>query len=229
MKSISHLLSTLIHCPLCTQKHRGIYAICDRCTALLPQLGHACKHCAAPIFDETAQFCGPCAVKKPAIDKVFTLFRFEEPLRGLIHQFKYHEQLYLTAFLTHLIKCALDDDAYKTQCLIPVPMHPQRLKSRGFNQATLLTKKLARETKLPYHLMHCKKIINTAQQAQLNAQKRQVNLNKAFVLAKPLPYQHVTIIDDLITTGSTANALALTLKRAGAKRVDLWCCAKTVL
>lgn len=190
-------------------------------------MGPACRHCAIPIPDDHFLVCGPCGTKKPAIDSVLTAYRFEEPLRTLLHEFKYHEGLYLGTFLTDLMLHALPTQPYETQCLIPVPMHPARLRQRGFNQAVELTKHLGRQLKLPYKLSHCQKIINTVPQAGLNADQRKKNLRHAFQ-AKRLPYQHVTLVDDLLTTGSTANELARTLKNQGVARVDLWCCARVV-
>ncbi len=115
----------------------------------------------------------------------------------------------------------------KPQCLIPVPMHPQRIRHRGFNQAAILTKLLAKKLQLPCHINSCKKIINTAQQASLDGKQRQKNLRHSFK-AKKLPYQHVALVDDLLTTGATANELAFTLKKAGVQQVDIWCCARTI-
>lgn len=106
-------------------------------------------------------------------------------------------------------------------------MHPQRIKQRGYNQAAILAKALAKKLKLPCDLLHCQKIINTPPQASLDREQRHKNLHQAFRV-RTLPYQHVALIDDLLTTGSTANELALTLKKAGIQRVDVWCCARTI-
>ena len=226
MKNLIQHIRPASYCPVCSQKHRQFFALCMPCEKLLPRLGPACKHCATPLPDTTTLLCGPCAVKTPALDYVYTAFRYEEPLRSLLQAFKYQESLYLTTFFSHLIQLSLTEDAKQTECLIPVPMHSKRLKERGFNQSVLLTKQLAKETKLNYTLTACKKIIHTAQQAQLDRQSRQINLNNAFII-KPLPFEHVTIVDDLITTGCTANTIARNLKQSGVTRVDLWCCAKT--
>lgn len=106
-------------------------------------------------------------------------------------------------------------------------MHPTRLKQRGFNQAAILAKLLARKLNLPYDVTSCQKIINTAPQASLDGKRRQTNIRKTFQ-CMPLPYEHVIIIDDLLTTGCTANELALTIKKTGVKKVDVWCCARTI-
>jgi ComF family protein len=165
--------------------------------------------------------------KQPAIDCILSSFAFETTLRHVLHRYKYHEGLYLTAFLATLMLEALPTH-YTTQCLIPIPMHRAQLKRRGYNQAQLLAQYLGRAIHRPVNTSHCEKIRDTANQAGLSARMRQGNLRHAF-LVKKIPYRHVTLVDDLITTGSTTNELARTLKRTGVERVDVWCCAKTVL
>lgn len=191
-------------------------------------LGPCCHHCAYPLPDDAYLICGHCIKEPPHFDQAFIAYPFEEPLRSLLHQFKYHNGLYLGSFLSHLMLQAWKEPSTKPQCLIPVPMHPYRLKTRGFNQAAILTKSLARKINLPYDLTSCKKIINTAPQAGLNSQQRQKNLTGAFYTA-PLPYEHVALVDDLLTTGNTANEIALSLKKAGVTKVDVWCCARTIV
>lgn len=223
--SIAQMLRLPAICGLCNQYHTGKLAICNECTALLTPLGPACCYCAHPLPDPTFLVCGHCCRKKPDLDTVITAYRFEEPLRTLLHEFKYHKGLYLSTCLTTLMLDALPNEHYDTECLIPVPMHPKRLANRGFNQAAVLAKQLSRRLNVPYDPSCCQKILNTAPQAGLNAQERKKNLRHAF-LAKCRAYQHVTLIDDLLTTGSTANELARVLKRQGVRRVDLWCCAR---
>ncbi len=159
------------------------------------------------------------------MDRIFTDYRFEEPLRGLLHEFKYREGLYLSSFLASLIAHSVSKEALNTQCLIPIPLHTKRLQQRGFNQAALLTKHLSNTFGIPYQLSLCKKIQHTPPQAGLTAEHRRLNLKKAFHVP-PMPYQHITLVDDLLTTGSTAHALASLLKQQGVIRVDVWCCAK---
>ena len=212
-------------CSLCNQYHQGHDAICKPCHTLLKPLGPACQHCATLLPDAIYPVCGQCCIKRQDVDRVMTAYRFDEPLRTLLHEFKYHQGLYLSNFLTELILDALNDEAKKTQCLIPVPMHPLRIRQRGFNQAAVLAKRLGRRLNITYDLSGCHKISNTAPQATLNAKLRKKNIHNTF-RANPLVYQHITLIDDLLTTGSTANELARVLKQQGAMRVDLWCCAR---
>ena len=213
-------------CILCNQYHREQHTICAACITLFTPLGPACRHCAMPLPDDDDAICGACCLKKPDVDRVITAYRFEEPLRTLLHAFKYRDGLYLTSLLTTLMLHAAIDTS-TIQCLIPIPMHPKRLRERGFNQAAILAMRLSRILKLPYDVNQCKKIINTTPQAGLSAVMRKKNLKNAFQ-SHTLPYQHVTLIDDLLTTGNTANEVARTLKRQGVKEVDVWCCARAV-
>ena len=225
MASISQRLRLPAICSLCNQYHRGRLAICVECLQHIKPIGPACYHCASPLPEGDFLICGHCCKNKPYVDQVIAAYHFEEPLRTLLHEFKYHEGLYLCSFLATLIANAIPPAAKNTQCLIPVPMHPKRLCQRGFNQAAELTKQLGHSLKLPYDLSLCKKITNTAPQASLNADQRRKNLQNAFS-AGLLPYQHVTIVDDLLTTGSTVNELAKILKKQGVVQVDVWCCAR---
>lgn len=228
MSSISHLLRLKTPCALCCRLHHRKFSVCTFCENTLMPLGPACKYCATPLFKTNLLICGHCIKQKPVLDHVFTAYRFEEPLRTLLHDFKYREGLHLGKFLTSLIQTSLTDTAYQTACLIPVPIHQKRLRERGFNHAARLAKHLAKQAQLPCLTSHIQKIIDTPAQAKLGAPARRRNLQNTFKL-KPLPYKHVTLIDDLITTGSTANELAFQLKKQGVTRVDLWCVAKTCL
>lgn len=201
--------------------------MCSFCIGYINPLGPACQRCASPLPDDDLLICGQCIKAPPHFDKAIIAYTFEEPLRSLLHQFKYYNGLYLSSFLTHLMLNALQKIPEKPQCLIPVPMHSQRIKQRGFNQAAILAKMLAKTLKLPVDLTSCTKQINTTPQASMDGEQRQKNLRKAFH-STPLVYEHVTLVDDLLTTGSTANELALTLKKTGVKRVDIWCCARTI-
>lgn len=223
--SMSFYLPAL--CRICHQYHRNQHAICQACIAILDPLGPACRSCAHPLTQANPPFCGACAVNPPIIDNIFTAYRYTEPLRSLIHAFKYEAALYLTSFLAALILKAIASNP-ETECLIPIPLHKKRIRSRGFNQAAVLTQHLSFILNKPFVLQGCTKVHATAAQAGLNAQQRHANLLHAF-RAQPLIYKHVTLIDDLYTTGATANEVAKTLKQeAGVQRVDLWCCARAV-
>ena len=106
-------------------------------------------------------------------------------------------------------------------------MHPNRLKKRGFNQAVILAQHLKTRLKIPINLNLCIKSLDTTAQMTLDREARERNLRQAFQINQKPP-QHIAIIDDLLTTGSTAHELAQSLKKAGAVRVEVWCCARTI-
>lgn len=227
LASITQSLRLPAICSLCNQPHQGTLALCSFCIDLLTPIGTRCTYCAYPLPEASHLICGHCIKQRPHFDHAHIAYTFEEPLRSLLHQFKYHNGLYLSPLLCNLMLKALPDAGLTTECLIPVPMHRTRLKQRGFNQAAVLAQKLAKQLQLPYNLHACKKNRNTEPQASLDQDERRNNLKQAFT-ADPLPYRHVTLIDDLLTTGSTANELALTLKESGVSTVDIWCCARTI-
>lgn len=202
-------------------------AVCTHCIKFIPALGPGCRHCAYPLPDSHFQVCGHCIKKTPYFDRAIINYIFEEPLRSLLHQFKYRDGLFLSSFLSHLIFSSIKNQTEMPQCLIPVPMHPQRIRQRGFNQAAVLARTLAKKLQIPCDLFSCQKILNTEPQASLDGKQRKKNLRHAFVTQK-LPYQHIAIIDDLLTTGNTVNELAFTLKTSGVRKVDVWCCARTI-
>jgi len=226
--SISQKWRTQMLCVLCQQISIRHDVVCLHCQHYFKPLQHRCYHCARPLPDAMFNVCGQCLKQKPSIDKTSIPYLFEEPLRTLIHEYKYQGGLYLTAFLAKLIMSALDHDSLTTECLLPVPMHPKRLRERGYNQSAVLSIYLAQTLHIPYHLQYGKKTLNTRPQAQLSAHDRQQNLRNAFTV-QPIPYQHVTLVDDIITTSRKAQALALLLKKQGVQRVDLWCCARASL
>ena len=160
--SISQLLKVPSICSLCKQYHGNKLAVCEECIHYFSMLEHKCDYCAFPLPDSTYSVCGTCSLQRPAFDKVITAYRFEEPLRTLLHEFKYEEGLYLLSLIADLMVRAFTTEDAKTECLIPIPMHPQRIRSRGFNQSVELVKYLSKIILRPYDLTLCTKIKNTS-------------------------------------------------------------------
>lgn len=128
----------------------------------------------------------------------------------------------------HLLH-AFDEGLPRPSALLPVPLARKRLRQRGFNQATMLADWLSPVLEIPVRNDLLQRIHDTPSQQQLDAAARHRNLRRAFALPDPQPLrgQHWAIIDDVLTTGATAEALARLLKRAGATRVDIYCLART--
>lgn len=224
IKSITQQWRLPAVCAVCSHNHSGFFAVCSFCEQLLTPLGPCCDYCRQPLTDAAFPVCGHCIKKRPGFDAVLTAYRFNGLLRSLLHDYKYRQALYLRSFLVKLMKNALPEN-YRSECLIPVPLHALRLRQRGFNQTAELAKILATELAIPCSLLHCQKIINTPTQAGLSGRQRRNNLKQSFRI-RPMPYAHVTLVDDLLTTGSTASELAHCLKQQGVQRVDVLCCAR---
>jgi ComF family protein len=113
--------------------------------------------------------------------------------------------------------------------LIPVPLHADRLRERGFNQAVELARPIARHFGLPLNLKGVRRVLPTPPQSDLSRKQRLKNIRGAFEVVQGIAQPvsgHVVIIDDVMTTGSTADELAKVLRRAGAERVEVWVCAR---
>ncbi|GAB4194663.1 MAG: hypothetical protein Tsb002_26410 [Wenzhouxiangellaceae bacterium] len=153
--------------------------------------------------------------------------RYGPPLDRLLQGFKFHQRLASGRLLSRILADAvLHDDAPLPDCLIPVPLHPRRLRQRGFNQAAVIANDLGCWLQRPV-AAHClRRVRHTPAQSGLSLDQRQRNLRRAFVAQGPLP-AHVALIDDVITTTSTVRACARELAAAGARRIDVWALART--
>lgn len=117
-------------------------------------------------------------------------------------------------------------DATLPDVILPVPLHVGRLKERGFNQAVEVAKYVAREIKVAVDIAGIERVKATTAQSQLTVTAREVNLKDAFRVGRNYTGLHVAVLDDVMTTGNTVKVLSDALVGAGARRVDIWCCAR---
>ena len=177
--------------------------------------------------------CGACHGRRP-LAQVVAPYAWEEPVSGLISGYKYTGQLQHGRELGSLLLSHLRrryDSATLPQLLVPVPLHPDRLRQRGYNQALLLANQLGRALDIPVSHALVQRQRNTTPQKGLSAAARRHNLDGAFVLADPAPVwgvQRIALVDDVITTMSTLNALARLLHRQLPQPVTLhgWAIAR---
>lgn len=148
----------------------------------------------------------------------------------MIHRLKYHRDLAQGAVLASLLAERVQQVAAPLpQALIPVPLHWHRLMVRGFNQAQELAQPLGRQLGIPVRSRLVTRTRATRSQVGLTRALRRRNLRAAFTVAPtPLP-SHVALIDDVITSGSTVEALAASLRQAGVARVDVWAVSRARL
>ena len=115
------------------------------------------------------------------------------------------------------------------QCIIPVPLHVSRLRSRGFNQTVELARALGKKYRIAVDLTSCQRQVATQEQAALPAHEREANIKGAFSVNKKIEgIKHIAVFDDVVTTGQTVTELCKVLRQAGVERVDVWCCARTI-
>ncbi|MEY2631419.1 MAG: hypothetical protein RIR00_73 [Pseudomonadota bacterium] len=192
--------------------------LCPACAGELPLLtGPYCPQCALPTAH--GESCGACLRQPPAFDAVHTAFRYAFPLDALIREFKYHGQFALAGFfaanlLPHLPPARFDG-------ILPMPLHPQRLQERGFNQAKLLAQPLARARSETLDPHSCQRLRPTPPQAQTAISEKRNNVRNAFFCNQDLSGLRLLLVDDVLTSGATAHECARTLKLHGAERVDV--------
>lgn len=199
-------------------------ALCRACEADLPHAPAArCPRCA--LANPAGTLCGRCLRRPPAFDATYAAFDFLFPLDELLRRYKYQGLLAVGATSADLMLKALPNSALP-QRLLPMPLHPERLKERGFNQAAELAKRLGWHLGIPVNTDACQRIRHTAPQAGLSLKDRLKNLRGAFTCDEDLSGCHIALIDDVMTTGSSLNELAKAVKQAGAARIDCWVVAR---
>ena len=199
-------------CLLC-QSPNG--PLCQACEADLPWLADACcPVCALPT--PGGEVCGTCLKETPAFKRTRAVFSYAFPIDRLIQKLKYQEHLALAPLLGEL----LARQSPQPDVWLPMPLHAQRLKERGFNQAAEIARELSARTGIPMQAGWATRERNTPPQAGLKRETRRRNMQGAFACCEKVAGLHVGIVDDVMTTGSTLNALAATLIQAGAKEVS---------
>jgi ComF family protein len=229
-----------VECLVCTRPLRGVAThdgpLCTGCREATPvPPAPLCARCGVPL-DATAPTtpvdCPACAHAPPAFTRARGAALYEpgpspSPLVAAVHALKYHGTRPLARSLAALIATRLElpPDAL----LVPVPLHVARLRERRFNQALLIARELGRIAGLPIAPRALARRMATTPQTQLPGRARRRNLSDAFVAMQPwaIAGRRIVLIDDVITTGATADACARALLAAGARDVDVFAAGRT--
>lgn len=200
----------------------GDGGLCRACEIRLPAAAsHACARCGLPV-DLPTDLCGTCLAAPPAYDYTFAGRAYSWPLHHLVHAFKYSHAYGLASPL-----CApLSDFGPPPDVFLPMPQHPHRLRERGYDQTRLLARELSRRHNRPMMAQACQRTRHTRAQTGLGLSERKANLKGAFTCLTGLEGLHVGIVDDVMTTGSSMQELALALRAAGVARVGCWVAAR---
>jgi len=213
-------------CLLCGGAGAGGLDLCSACRSELPHNRWACSRCGIPLAAGAEGCCGPCQRHPPQFAATLALFRYEEPVRMLLHDLKFRDQFAVARLFGELLAIAAAAREPRPQAIIPVPLHPRRFRQRGYNQSTEIARIAARRLGLPLDLRHCTRRRPTLPQTGMPAAERRRNLRHAFQVSAELDLGHVTIVDDIVTTGATVGELTRALRSAGVARVDVWAVAR---
>ncbi|HLF67074.1 MAG TPA: ComF family protein [Gammaproteobacteria bacterium] len=227
---LSKSLTYLGFCPCCTLCQQTLdhyQRICPDCLNHLPFIAAACGRCARPLPDPHLT-CGQCQQHPPPWDRLWVPLDYMFPVDQLVLGGKFAQGLHNLSLLAELfIDYWRKQDVAKPHFLLPVPLHPKRLRERGYNQALELARIIGRELNIPI-IDGSQRTTATLAQASLSAIKRRRNVQHAFTVQMEVEGAHLAIVDDVFTTGSTVAALSTVLRRAGAAQIDIYAMARSL-
>ena len=210
-------------CCLCLQRDSA--GFCHQCQQLLPWIRSCCQHCG--ITMTIAGICGQCQNKRRGYDQLTIPFSYQHPVSSQIHQLKYHGQLSLVPALAKMLAMqVITSGSPLPRVLIPVPLHRKRLRDRGFNQAELIAKYTGKLLSIPVDYQLVSRTRNTVSQTELSASARRKNMQDAFTVSNPGRYDAVAVIDDVITSGATMDAVCTALRRHNFNHISAWAIAR---
>ncbi|AVD88144.1 MULTISPECIES: ComF family protein [unclassified Pseudomonas] len=219
-------------CLLCDEASEQPHPICVACEHELPWLHDCCLRCALPL-PMPGLTCAQCCRRAPAFAQVVALWHYGFPVDTLISRFKHNQQWPLgrlmAELLVHGLQHRYDEGLAKPDLLLPVPLAKRRQRERGFNQAGMLARWLSVPLAIPCDERLLQRVRDTPAQQHLHAKARRQNLRGAFNVGRGRAVEnlHIAVVDDVLTTGATAQAIAQSLRKSGARRVDVYCLART--
>ena len=212
-------------CVLCgSMSHDGLW--CADCDAALPYFNMPrCPVCALPT--PAGEVCGHCLAHPPLFTHTTAAFSYTFPLDKLIQAMKYGEQLPLARAFAKKLALRIDKEALP-DFVIPMPLHPAKLRQRGFNQSLLIASTIARELNLKLLPNSCQRVRDTPPQSALPFKERNKNVRNAFQCDVNLTGKRIAMVDDVLTSGASLNAFAAALQKRGASEISAWIVARTL-
>lgn len=225
MKQIKDFFVELLYpkrmkCCICGRESRE--AVCSTCLASLEFIeGRVCLKCGKGLEDKYEKhLCPDCQGEQKQFEMAISCFQYEDMGKNIIHKLKYEGCKDVAKLLGRLMKEKLQDEGLAVDAVVPVPIHPHKELSRGYNQACLMAEELAVAMNLP--VWDClERTKQTKEQFKLDKHQRIQNVHNAF-RAKMLynvEYSQVVLVDDIYTTGSTADECSRVLKQMGVRRI----------
>ncbi len=219
-------------CYMCsgTLREDAKYSLCYNCYTELPFIpDHHCVKCSGPLrMIEDGPICQQCTNSYHYFDRAISLVKYEKEVKTLIYKFKYSDHTYLARTMGTMMADKLKHEGIKVDLIIPVPLYKGKEKERGFNQASLIGKYIAKEINVLLNINTLYRVKNTKAMHNLSKRERLENIENAFkILNKELVAdKDILLIDDIFTTGSTVNACSKELISCGAKSVTVLTFAK---
>jgi len=217
----------------CAQIRDGL--VCGKCWSQVRFIRPPfCNRCGLPFQgDLTTTFeCSNCREMELYFSSARSAVVAKSVTLEVIHRFKYSHALWFEPFLADLLvrEAAPELQPDNWDFIVPVPLHPLKLREREFNQAERLARHLSRATKIPLKAKILRRISPTLTQTKLKREQRAVNMKNAFAVRPgvTLAGQRLVIVDDVFTTGATTNACAQALREAGAGDVCVWTVARGI-
>ena len=228
---IQGILDTLLPpcCMLCGMSSSSD-CLCAACKSELPWQGISCSGCGLPLASVHDSVCGTCLKTRPPFTLTVTPLRYEFPADRLVQALKFKRQLVAGRILAQLMcENIMTKGVQLPDMLIPVPLHAFRLLRRGFNQAYEIASHASRSLGIQLVAGELRRRRNTSAQSGLSRKQRRKNVRNAFFWrGHQKPGRHVALVDDVMTTGTTVTECTRVLKRAGAKRVDIWVATRAI-
>ena len=231
LRRIQHLLFAS-SCIACGERgNTALLDLCGPCRAELPLNRRCCQVCAIPLQLDAVALCGECLQRTPRYRRSYCAYEYAYPIPHFVRALKYQNSLSQARVLGELLAHYLLQQHTEPwpACFIPVPLSTTRHRERGYNQVLELGRFVERKLKIPMHTQWITRVRDTAEQAGLSRRERRKNLRDAFVVDQDAIPQHVAILDDVVTTGSTVNEVARVLQRAGVEHIEVWAVARAAL
>ncbi|HAB56171.1 MAG TPA: hypothetical protein DCE61_07405 [Cellvibrionales bacterium] len=232
-------------CLICEQSADSVTRLCENCNAFIRQSRQQqlkpgcqspqrCLRCAVDLdsgLSDGALHCAQCIKQPPRFHCCVTATSYNPITGKLINQLKHHSKLSATlpiaANMVEAIQSHYAHSADTIDLVIPVPLHIDRLRQRGFNQANEIAKPICKALGLKLAFNLCERRFDNPPQQQAGLAARHKNLRGAFIVNADVKGKYIAIVDDVVTTGATANAVTKSLLDAGAARCDIWCFSRT--
>ena len=196
---------------------------CSDCEKIIKEIKvNKCDHCGRITF-YPVNYCDSCIEKNINFDKARSVYDYVYPINGLIKNFKYNGKRYLAEVFASKLKTLYLNEFETVDAIVFVPMTDERLNERGYNQAEILANELSNLINVPVLNNALKKTRETPRQANLTKAERRSNLQKSFTAyTAEVKDKSLLLVDDVLTTGATADIIAGILKKKGATKVIVY-------